>query len=140
MEKDESELNLTEDLKVRIDACRSKAKMNDGLAYGLILVSVISSSLATIAVGTDLFTKEIRTILTALPGIIVVILNTFKYEARARWWWKKYSMFKSFLNEIRLEGADEKGISKKLNKFLILHEGEWPSFGKPPSGMILNEK
>jgi hypothetical protein len=101
----------------------------------LLLVGVVASAAATIAVGTGSLTKEINATLAAIPGIIAAVLNTFKFEARARWWWKKHSRFQQAVYPLQHEGADEKVISQELSKFLIQHEEEWPSFGKPPSGL-----
>lgn len=130
------DLSLAEDLEIRLKGCRSNAQTNDRLAYGLILVGVVTSAAATISVGTDSLTKEMNSILTALPGIAVMALNTFKYEARAKWWWKKHSKFQRYLYALKHEGANENDVSKEMNKFLLAHEDDWPSFGKPPSGVI----
>ena len=111
------------------------AKINDNIAYSLIFIGVVASAAATVSVGTGSLSKEFNAVLTALPGIVVMALNTFKFEARAKWWWKKYSKFQQLYYALKHEGANEKSISKEMNEFLISHEQEWPSFGRPPSGV-----
>lgn len=128
-------MELVEDLSERMRSCRSVAKRNDAMAFTLLLVGVLASAAATIAVGTGSLTAQINATLAALPGIVVTVLNTFKFEARARWW-KKYSKFQQLVYALRHEGAAEKDVSQEMNKYLIQHEAEWPSFGKPPSGII----
>jgi hypothetical protein len=128
-------VELEKDLSERMRACRSVAKRNDAIDSTLFLVGVVASAVATIAVGTGSLTKEINATLAAISGIITTVLRTFRFEDRARWWWTKYYKFHQMVNALRHEGAAEKDISQEMSKFLIQHEKEWPSFGKPPSGI-----
>jgi len=129
-------MSLLADFEIRHAECRSTARKNDTIAWSLILAGVIFSSAATIAVGTDSLPRETQATLTALPGVVVVALNTFRFEARARWWWKKVTYFQKWIYALKYQGADEKAVSEEMAKVLSAHEDEWPSFGKPPSGII----
>src|SRR5210317_1045134 len=93
-EKEEKELHdsyvlLKQDLDRRITASESRAKSNYIVAYLVIALGVVSSSAATISVAAQALTPVGNAVIAAIPGICVMILNTFKFEARSRWWWRK---------------------------------------------------
>ena len=131
-----SKVELVDDLSKKLRSCRSAANRNDAIAFTLLLTGVVASAATTIAVGTGSLTAQINATLAAIPGIAATFLNTFKFEARARWWWKKHSKLQQMVSALQYEGASAKEVSQELNKFLIEHENDWPSFGKPPSGII----
>ncbi|MFA5019290.1 MAG: hypothetical protein WC504_17195 [Methylobacter sp.] len=129
-------MNLDEDLARRVSGCRKKALLNYYAEYVFLAISVIASTAATISVASGGLTKEINAILAALPGIVLLITNTFRFESRSDLWWKKYEVFDSLYRELKYEGVKEEEVSKKMSALLKEYGDKWVRFGKPPSGKI----
>lgn len=126
-------MTLADDLIERISGCRRNARGNYFVAYFFLCVAVAASATATISVAAGSFPKELNAALAALPGIILLVTTTFKFEARSGWWWDKYYGLDALYRELKYEAASESDISKKMTEFLSAHGKTWPSFGKPPS-------
>ena len=60
-----------------------------------------------------------------------VITNTFRFESRSDWWWKKYEVFDSLHRELKYEGVREEEVSRKMSVFLKEYGEKWVRFGKP---------
>src|SRR5262245_28627789 len=126
-------MKLEDDLAERISGCRRNARANYFAEYFFLCIAVAASATATISVAADSsFPKELNAALAALPGIILLLTSTFKFEARSGWWWDKYYGLDQLYRELKYEDASESDISKKMTEFLSAHGKSWPSFGKPP--------
>ena len=125
---------LVDDLATRVRGCAWRARLNYFFANVLLALVVAASATSAIAVAADAWTKEINAVLAALPGIIVLATSTFKFEARAEWWWTKHHALEAFHRGLKFEGRDEASVSRELTTLIKELEGTWPGFGKPPSG------
>ena len=130
-------MTFVQDLARRIASSESKAIVNYRIAYLFVILGVLSSVVATISVAAGVLTPVINATLAALPGIIVMILNTFKFESRSKWWWTKNFRLIDLQSELEQEPARESEIKKKMANFLLEHSKEWPcfDFGRPPIGI-----
>jgi hypothetical protein len=127
-------MTLADDLSARVAGCVWRARVNYFVAYALLAVAVGASATSAIAVASDAWTKEVNAILASLPGIIVLATSTFRFEARADWWWSKHHAIDALHRGLTFEGKSDSEVSRELTAFLREHETKWPSFGKPPSG------
>ena len=124
-------MTLDEDLLRRVSGCRRKALTNYYAEYVFLAISVVASAAATISVAAGGLTKEINAILAAIPGIVLLITSTFRFESRSDWWWKKYEVLESLYRELKFEGATEEQVSKKVSAFAKEFGDTWVRFGKP---------
>lgn len=127
---------LQEELAERKESCVCKARGNYFVAYVLLIAGVVASAVTTILVASDncFLSSEMTAALAALPGIIILAMNTFKFEGRADWWWTKHHGLDALLRGLLYEQRSEAEVSKDLSTFISSIEEKWPSFGKPPSG------
>ena len=125
---------LQQDLARRMRSCLRKARANYFFAYFLLVAAVASSAAATIAIAASSLPKELNAVLAAFPGIVVLTIGTFKFEARADWWYMKYHGLDALHRALTFEGRTVPEVSRDLSMFIRELEGKWPSFGKPPSG------
>jgi hypothetical protein len=58
--------------------------------------------------------------LVIIPGIALVIANTFKYEARSKWHKLKQRKLEALCNKLVYEDATASEISKEMN--IVLEE------------------
>ena len=104
-------------------------------------VSILASFLAAIFAAGDLAKtlfgesggKIASTALAAIPGIVLLINNTLKYEQRMKWFWKKVRVAERYARTLRDDpGADLKTLSAAFSKESEQLEEEWPSSGGSP--------
>jgi hypothetical protein len=128
-----SNMTLEKDLVERMSGSRSRARTNYFAAYFSLVIAVVASALGTISVAAGGLWPAVNAVLAALPGIITLILVTFRFEARSDWWWQKYHGLDALYRGLRDEKRPNEIISKELSAFLQAHNAKWPSFGEPPS-------
>ena len=129
-------MTLADDIGKRMSGCVWMARINYWLAYGLLAIAVVSSSASSIlvAAGSDQWTAEQKAALAAVPGIIAVVVATFKFAVRAEWWWGKFPGLDSLYRSLKFEGKNEHEVSKELSQFIAAINKKWPGFGDAPSG------
>lgn len=120
--------DLRAHLAERASRTRKHARKNYFAAYALFLIAITSSAAATISVSVGL-AKELSAILAAMPGIMLLVNNTLKLEARSRWHWNKAHRLEQLLRELVHEGRDLKEVSRELTNVEKEMEGVWPGFG-----------
>ena len=94
-----------------------------------------ASAGATIGVAGDNLNKTILAVLAAIPGLMMTMIGTFKFDARADWWWTKHHMMDALDRQLEYEGKNEQTVSENLTTFISRHESAWPSFGKAPKSI-----
>ena len=131
---------FADELSSRIAGSESKARGNYHVAYFFIIIGVVASSAATISVAASVLSPVINATFATLPGIVVMVLNTFKFEARSKWWWQKNFYLLELQAELKMDGSNESEIKKKMAKFLLEHSKDWPGFefDRPPTGIPHN--
>lgn len=105
---------LEKEIKQHQSACRLK----NVIAQLLFLVIIIFSALGLINTGTDWFDIKQMSIIAAMPGIILIFSNTFKFEARSKWNKLKQRKLEGLLNKLKFEGASVAEISKEMREEL----------------------
>jgi hypothetical protein len=112
------------------------ARVNYWLAYALLAIAVVSGSASSIlvAAGTEGWSDEQKAALAAVPGIIAVVLATFKFSVRAEWWWDKFHGLDALYRALTFEVQTEHDVSIRLSEFITAVNKKWPGFGDSPSG------
>lgn len=126
---------LASDIAGRKKGCVWMARLNYWLAYGLLAIAIIASSASSILVAADKGPNELKAVLAAIPGIIAVVTGTFRFAARAEWWWDKFHGLDSLHRKLQYEGQSEKNVSQELTKLVATLNAKWPGFGN-----VLSEK
>ena len=109
---------------------RRNAQRNYYVAYGITVIIVVSSILATIFAGVGKG-PEITAFIAAIPAALVFINTTFKFERKSAWHWKKNKRIESLIRALKYESADVGQISKEYSKLEQEMDEEWISFGNP---------
>jgi hypothetical protein len=122
------------DLAGRIAASKTRGKRSQFEAYVFITIGVAASAAATISVAAEANTPTINATLTAIPGIVVMVLKTFKFEQQSKWWWEKYHGLLKIQAEQKPDGSNTIEIERQVAAFLSKHYEKWPGpeFNKPP--------
>jgi hypothetical protein len=76
--------------------------------------------------------EAVRGILFALPGALMIINGSCRFESRAEWWRRRYSGLNALHRELRFEHGNVAQVSRKYTHFDHGQRALWPSFGKPP--------
>jgi hypothetical protein len=65
---------------------QNAARLKSWTAQILFWGAIASSAIGAVNPDTDWFPSDAATsILAAIPGVVLLIMNTFKYDARSRW-------------------------------------------------------
>ena len=77
-------------LQEDLDSAASKtvllAVKNYYFAFACLFIALVSNGLAVVFVATDVGSQTLRATLTALPGILILMNQVFKFDLRSRWW------------------------------------------------------
>ena len=124
---------IEKELKNRIKSCHHLGQTNYRLAYLVILTAIITNIFATFFVATDYLLKPYTALLTAMPGILLLLNRTLKFEDKARWYWKHMRKLDGLLRAMEFESKQAAEISHELTEIDEMMDAEWPGFGKVPS-------
>jgi len=128
-------MELKDDLAGRMKGAVVRARGNYICAYGLLIVGVLASTMATISVAAGAekaFSPILNAVLAAIPGVVVLATSTFKFEARAGWWWERYYGLDALDRRLTFENRVVEEVSRDLTKFVHELGKRWPGFGPPP--------
>jgi hypothetical protein len=106
------------------------------LAFALIVFGTVASAFL-IGISIPAEYKWIPSLTALIPGIVVLINTTLKFEQRARWFYHRELMSETLLNALECEGEDEAAISRKWSAFILKEEGNWPPFGELPRAEVM---
>ena len=121
-------MSLEAELNAQIEQAISRHKGNYITAYALILLAVLGSGLTTILVAAGAqWPKELLAAIAALPGFIVLILNTIPFDARADWWSAKTRRLEALRRSVLYEGQSADTVSRAMTQFIDSHNEKWPS-------------
>lgn len=127
------DITFQKELSNSIENTIKWAKINYVLAHIVFTISIVSSfgGSLIIALGKD---KILTVILAALPGLMLLINNTFRFEERAKWFWRKTRVSEAYSRELRDKSdPDTHLLSQNYSRELAELELEWPAFGSSPS-------
>jgi hypothetical protein len=123
----ENTVSLEDELNVQIGQAVSRHKVNYITAYALILIAVAASGGTTILVAAGApWPKELLAAIAALPGFIVLILNTMPFDARADWWSTKQRRLEALRRSLLFESQAPEAVSKTMTQFIDTHNEVWP--------------
>lgn len=125
--------------------CAKWARNNYNFAQAIFVFSVLASFVAAILVGigskdwsvvglSELGGRILLSAMTALPALFLLINNTFRFEERAKWSWRKCRKTERLLRELRDSPTpDLARVSKDFSEMSEEMENEWPAFGSTPA-------
>ena len=122
---------LATELKRRVDGCRARALGNYWTAYVLIGGALVCSVAGSISAASDMLHKAATAVLALIPGIVVLVISTFRFEERAKWWWEKHASLDALYRGLRYEKRDEAEVSEALTATVQELNKKWPSL-RPP--------
>jgi hypothetical protein len=90
------------------------ARIKNVLAQLLFLVVIAVSGLGLINESTHWFSGAELSGLSAIPGIILILTNTFKFEARSKWNKLKQRKLEGLYRKLIFENIPVEQISKEI--------------------------
>ena len=111
------------------------ARGNYFALWTMYVVAVAASIIATLFAATKLLTGGWLAVLTAVPAVVLLVNNTFKFDARSQWHYEKKRRLASLL---RLSQAGAKAtspaeVAEKWNRIDEEMDKLWPSWGALPT-------
>ncbi len=98
--EDQAKKKLRDYLEKEMRQHDRAAKYKSLAAHLLLWIAIISSAIATLNIGAITVENKGVNIWAAVPVVVLYIMNTFKYEARARWHKVKARALQGFLFEL----------------------------------------
>jgi hypothetical protein len=123
---------LREELAAEISKAQRLATKNYYFAFSCLLTALVVNGFAVVLVATDLGPRELRAALTALPGLLILANQVFKFDLRSRWWWLKSHKVEALLRALRDQGASPVDVSKGLSQVQLESEHDYPAFDISP--------
>lgn len=117
-EEEQKFLALKAYLQKEIQQHQSSARLKSFLAHLLFWIVIAASALGLMNTSTDWLSKEALSGIAVIPGIALVITNTFKYEARSKWHKLKQRKLEGLCMRLMFEDASVNDISKEVTVVL----------------------
>jgi len=105
---------LLQELEKEIAQHKAAARFKSAITQILFWTSILASGLAGINIATKWFLVEGVSILAAIPGVVLLIHNTFNYSAKARWHKLKEKKFLALRNQLKFQNQPADVVSKNL--------------------------
>jgi len=123
----ETERRLSEDVAHYLRLARA----NYFAVWGLYALSIASSIAATISAAAKTNTTLLP-VLTAIPGVILLITSTFKFNARSQWHYEKKRRLDSLLrlSLAKAQATSEAEVAEKWNRIDEEMDRSWPGWGE----------
>jgi hypothetical protein len=77
-----------------IDGCRRHARPNYFAAYTLFVLALGGTVAATFVSASE-SPPWLRAFVTAIPGVVVLIHGTLKFQQKSRWYWNRVRKFEA---------------------------------------------
>jgi len=123
--------SLEERLESGIDRYTLLFRANYWTVYVLYLLALAGSVLATLLVAANVGSQALRAVLTAFPGIVLVINNALEFEKRSAWHQEKARGLEELLDALE-HGRPAAEISLELGKLNREMDAKWRFFGALP--------
>ena len=86
IKSEEAHQELKNSLAKEISEHKWAARVKSWIAQLLFWGAIAASAISTVNAATKWFSSEAATsILSAIPGVVLLIMNTFKYDAKSKW-------------------------------------------------------
>ena len=102
---------LLKEIEKEINQHKQSARIKGISTQVLFWISILASGLAGVNLATKWFAVEGVSVLATIPGIVLIINNTFKYSAQARWHKLKEKTFLGLRNQLEFEGKSVAEVS-----------------------------
>jgi hypothetical protein len=108
------------------------ARANYFTVWVLYAVSIGASIAATILAATKTDSTSLLAVLTAIPGIILLITSTFKFNARSQWHYEKKRRLDALLrlSLAKAQATSEAEVAEKWNRIDEEMDKSWPGWGE----------
>ena len=130
-------MSKTQDrLRLEVAHYLKLARGNYFTVWFLYAVSVGASILATVFAATGALdqSKTVLAVLTAIPGVVILVNNTFKFSARSQWHYEKKRKLDSLLRlaEAGAVATSDPEVAEKWNRIDEEMDKSWPGWGELP--------
>jgi hypothetical protein len=125
-------VELPQELSNEANRAEKLAVKNYYLAFTCLLTALVINGLAVVFVATDFGSQGARATLTALPGLLILTNQVFKFDLRSRWWWLKYHKVQALVRALRDQGISVADASKSLSQLQLESESDYPAFDIAP--------
>jgi hypothetical protein len=119
---------LTEELSGEARKTARLAMKNYYFAFVCLLAALVTNGLAVVFVATDFGSQPLRATLTALPGLLILVNQVFRFDSRSRWWWAKHHKMEALQRALRDQGKDPASVSETLSQVQLESEKDYPTF------------
>lgn len=124
---------FADELRQTIKESKRLAKWNFAYAHIVFALSVLGSFIATVLASNSYQYPAVTAICAALPGLMLLINNTLRFEERTKWFWRKARMAEGYFRKLR-DRVDPKtdALSSQYSEESEKLEADWPAFGSSP--------
>lgn len=121
-------------LAAAVEHYQGLARGNYFTVWTLYLLSVGASISATFMAAVGGFEKTTLAVVTAIPGIVILLSNTFKFSGRSQWHYEKKRQLESLLRlaEAGAQATSDPEVAEKWNRIDEELEKSWPGWGELP--------
>jgi hypothetical protein len=123
---------LVAEIQKEIVRCRRHARRNYFSAYTLFVLA-LAATVAAVFISASGSPPWLRALVTAIPGFVVLINGTLKFQQKERWYWTWIRKLETLERKIRFEGESLANVSHELSTISERLEGEWPTFEPVPT-------
>ncbi len=126
---------IEEQLTKEISHYRLLAQGNYFALFVFYVLAVAASVLSTLFAATGALSGGYLAVLTAIPGAVLLINNTFKFSGRSQWHYEKTRRLIALLR-LRQGGAQATSpaeVAEKWNRIDEEMDKLWPVWGTLPS-------
>jgi hypothetical protein len=132
-------MNSTEQkLALEVEHYLNLARGNYFTVWAMYILSVGASVLATVFAATGSPEKVRLAVLAAVPAIVLLVNNTFKFNARSQWHYEKKRRLDSLLrlSEAGAAGTTPPEVAAEWNRIDEDMDKRWPGWGELPKAPI----
>ena len=125
---------IQQKLSSDVDHYSALARANYFTVWVLYLVSLGASIAATFMAATGGFDKITLAVTTAIPGVVILANNMFKFNARSQWHYEKRRQLQALsrLAEAGAKATSDPEVAEKWNRIDEELEKSWPGWGDLP--------
>jgi hypothetical protein len=105
---------LEKEAKQHQSACRTKNFLTQLLFFAII----ICSALGLVNTKLPFIDLPEMSIIAAMPGVLLIVSNTFKFSERSKWHKLKQRKLEGLLSKLKFENATVEEISKEMREEL----------------------
>ena len=128
-------MSRTQDrLRIEVAHYLRLARGNYFTVWGLYVVSVGASIVATVLAASGVLKEQghLLALVTAIPGVVILVNNTFKFNARSQWHYDKKRQLDSLLRLAEAGATTDPEVAAKWNLIDEEMDRTWPGWGELP--------